>query len=89
VTADTHHETDVGYDFCARVFAPKLGVFEDNATPLAHSRLAVYWQERVGKKEMVACQKARCNSYVKVRCEEKYVYVSGKNTTLTKGTLFL
>jgi PhzF family phenazine biosynthesis protein len=89
VTADTHYETDVDYDFCTRVFAPRLGVFEDSVTPLAHSRLAVYWQERIGKNEMVGCQKSRSNSYVDVRCADKYVYVSGKNVILTKGTLFL
>jgi PhzF family phenazine biosynthesis protein len=89
VTADTHYETETDYDFCARVFAPRLGVFEDNVTPLAHSRLAVYWQERVGTSEMTACQKARNNSYIKVKCEDKYVYISGRNATLTKGTLFL
>ncbi|MDR2074744.1 MAG: PhzF family phenazine biosynthesis protein [Holosporales bacterium] len=89
VTADTHYETDVDYDFCTRVFAPRLGVFEDSVTPLAHSRLAVYWQERIGKNEMVGCQKSRSNSYVNVRCADKYVYISGRNITLTKGTLFL
>ncbi len=89
ITADTHYETDIDYDFCARVFAPNLGVVEDKVTPLAHSRLASYWQDRIAKNDLIGYQDSRNAGYVGVQCADEYVYVSGFNTTITKGVLFL
>lgn len=89
VTADTHYETDTDYDFCARVFAPKFGVMEDRVTPLAHSRLGAYWLERIGKTELIGFQDSKNGGYVKVRCVDEYVYLSGTNITITKGVLFV
>lgn len=89
VTADTHYETDTDYDFCARVFAPKLGVVEDRVTPLAHSRLASYWISRIGKTDLTGYQDSKTGGYVKISCENEYVYIYGHNITITKGSLFL
>lgn len=89
VTADTHYETDTDYDFCARVFAPKFGVVEDRITPLAHSRLAAYWLNRIGKTELIGFQDSHIGGYVKVDCVGGYIYIYSHNTTVAKGVLFL
>ncbi len=89
VTADTHRETDTDYDFCARVFAPKFGIVEDQVTPLAHSKLIAYWLERISKPELIGFQSSRNGGYVNAECVDEYVYLSGSNITVTKGVLFI
>lgn len=54
ITADTHYETDLDYDFCAKVFAPRLGVFRDIATPISCAKLAAYWSSRIEKTNLKA-----------------------------------
>ncbi|XP_051507671.1 phenazine biosynthesis-like domain-containing protein [Myxocyprinus asiaticus] len=44
------------YDFYSRVFAPWIGVPEDPVTGSAHTVLAGYWSEKLGKKKMLAFQ---------------------------------
>jgi PhzF family phenazine biosynthesis protein len=89
ITADTHYDTDISYDFCTRVFAPKLGVIEDRVTPLAHLKLGMYWKSRIEKSKLVGYQDSRSAGYVDVNCEDDFVRISGSCTTITKGTLFL
>jgi predicted PhzF superfamily epimerase YddE/YHI9 len=43
-------------DFVSRFFAPRAGVDEDPVTGSAHSTLIPYWQDRLGKDELVAVQ---------------------------------
>uniref|UniRef100_A0A0E9WSX2 Phenazine biosynthesis-like domain-containing protein n=1 Tax=Anguilla anguilla TaxID=7936 RepID=A0A0E9WSX2_ANGAN len=40
-----------GYDFFSRYFAPWYGIAEDPVTGSAHSVLAGYWSEKLGKEE--------------------------------------
>lgn len=54
ITADTHYETDLDYDFCAKVFAPKLGVYDNISTPIACAKLAAYWTDRMEKTLLIA-----------------------------------
>ncbi|MDR1488448.1 MAG: PhzF family phenazine biosynthesis protein [Holosporales bacterium] len=91
VTSDNHYEKDTRSDYYARVFAPKLGVFEDNITPLAHARLASYWSERFESNKLTGCQNSKKECYIDIEIlpDEKHMYISGKNTIVTKGTLFL
>lgn len=44
------------YDFVSRSFFPKLNVNEDPVCGSAHCNLIPYWEERLGKQEMVAKQ---------------------------------
>ncbi|MDR2075177.1 MAG: PhzF family phenazine biosynthesis protein, partial [Holosporales bacterium] len=44
------------YDFCSRYFAPRVGLYEDPVCGSAHCRLAYYWGNLLGKREMIAFQ---------------------------------
>lgn len=48
---------DGNYDAISRVFAPTLGVPEDPVTGSAHTLLAPYWADRLGR-EVLACHQA-------------------------------
>jgi predicted PhzF superfamily epimerase YddE/YHI9 len=45
------------FDVCSRVFAPKVGIFEDPVTGAAHCVLTPYWSDRLGPSELV-CEQA-------------------------------
>jgi PhzF family phenazine biosynthesis protein len=47
------------YDFISRYFAPAKGIPEDPVTGAAHSMLAPYWAQRLGKTEFRAFQASR------------------------------
>jgi PhzF family phenazine biosynthesis protein len=64
ITTDTHYETNVDYDFCVKVFAPKLGIFRDMLTPIASAKLAAYWTGRVNKVDLIGYQASNKKSYV-------------------------
>ena len=78
LTADTHYETEVDYDFCAKVFAPKLGIFNDIISPFAHVKLAAYWVDRMEKNEFIGHQASEFRTgYSKVSYGEEFTYISG------------
>ena len=52
----TSRTTSTDYDFVSRFFGPRAGVNEDPVTGSAHCCLAPYWQEKLGKDEMVGYQ---------------------------------
>jgi predicted PhzF superfamily epimerase YddE/YHI9 len=89
LTTDAHYEVDVRYDFCARVLAPKIGIFEDSVAPLVHSRLFSYWRERINKDQMIGYQKTRGESYIKINSIGDFLYITGKSICVAKGLLFL
>ena len=47
------------YDFVSRFFAPAVGINEDPVTGSAHTMLAPYWSERLGKKGLIARQMSK------------------------------
>ena len=59
-----------GYDFVSRFFGPAAGVDEDPVTGSAHCCLAPYWQERLGKDEMLAYQASARGGTVRVTRDE-------------------
>jgi predicted PhzF superfamily epimerase YddE/YHI9 len=88
ITTDTHYETDLDYDFCARVFAPKLGLFRDILTPLASVRLATYWAGRMEKKDLIGFQPSNeKNCYVNLSYGEDYTFVTGYCVISTEGQM--
>lgn len=58
---------DEGYDFYSRFFAPAVGINEDPVTGSAHSVLAKYWSDILGKKELSAYQLSRRGGYLKLK----------------------
>lgn len=78
---------DPQFDFVSRFFAPRLGVNEDPVTGSAHSYLAPFWAERLGKQEMVGYQASRRGGVVRVRLEGDRVVIGGQAVTTLRGEL--
>ncbi|XP_056134074.1 phenazine biosynthesis-like domain-containing protein 1 isoform X2 [Lampris incognitus] len=79
-----------GYDFYSRYFAPWNGIPEDPVTGSAHTVLASYWLEKLGKRKMLAYQ---CSSRggeleLEVR-EDGRVNIAGRTVTILQGTITL
>ncbi|GAA6220122.1 phenazine biosynthesis-like domain-containing protein isoform X2 [Lates japonicus] len=77
-----------GYDFYSRYFAPWNGIPEDPVTGSAHTVLAAYWSEKLGKKKMLAYQ---CSSRggeleLEVR-DDGRVNIAGQAVTVLQGTI--
>lgn len=85
ITADTHYETDMDYDFCLKVLAPKIGMYRAIATPIACTKLSAYWAKRMNKSEFVASGIGGEKLYIKHGRE--FTYISGYCTVSTEGNL--
>lgn len=81
----TARSTD--YDFVSRFFAPGAGVDEDPVTGSAHSALAPFWSQRLGKTEMTGYQASARGGVVKVRMMGDRVAISGQAITVMRGDL--
>ncbi|NBD36348.1 MAG: PhzF family phenazine biosynthesis isomerase [Chloroflexi bacterium] len=78
------------YDFVSRFFAPAVGINEDPVTGSAHTLLAPYWAERLGKREMFAYQASARGGELRVRLlEGERVEIAGKAVVVFQGQLSL
>ncbi|CAF2273271.1 unnamed protein product [Brassica napus] len=79
------------YDFCSRIFAPKLGVDEDAVCGSAHCALAHYWSLKMNKTDFFAYAASRRSGTVKVHYdkEKQRVLFTGKAVTVMKGHVVL
>lgn len=75
------------HDFVSRFFAPGAGISEDPVTGSAHCCLAPYWQERLGKDEMVGYQASARGGRVHVRVVGDRVMLGGEAVTVLRGEL--
>lgn len=78
------------YDFVSRWFGPRVGVNEDPVTGSAHTSLAPYWGERLGKTRLTAEQGGARKG--QLRCELRdngRVIISGRAALYLRGTIFL
>jgi PhzF family phenazine biosynthesis protein len=75
------------YDFVSRVFAPKVGINEDPVTGSAHTVLAPYWTNRVGRTSLVGLQASARSGLVGVEVTDDRVIVSGRAVTVFDGVL--
>lgn len=90
ITADTHYEQDVDYDFCAKVFAPRLGIFSDIITPIAYAKLAAYWSDRIEKTELIGFQSSLNRSgYANINYGEEFTYLTGYCSISTEGSMLV
>jgi PhzF family phenazine biosynthesis protein len=76
-----------GADFVSRFFAPQSGVPEDPVTGSAHCALGPFWQERLGKAELVGYQASRRGGFVHVRCAGERVILGGQAVTVLRAEL--
>jgi PhzF family phenazine biosynthesis protein len=75
------------YDFVSRVFAPQAGIPEDPVTGSAHTALAPYWSERLGRTSMTGLQVSPRSGLVGVELNGDRVTVSGHAVTVFDGAL--
>lgn len=75
------------YDFVSRFFAPAVGVNEDPVTGSAHTMLAPYWSERLGKKELTARQVSKRGGIVYCKMRGERVEISGEAITYLEGEI--
>lgn len=76
-------------DFVSRFFAPGAGISEDPVTGSAHTTLAPYWAEQLGKPTLRAAQLSSRKGYLHCRCEGERVAISGTAKLYLIGELFL
>jgi PhzF family phenazine biosynthesis protein len=79
------------YQICSRYFAPWVGITEDPVTGSAHTVLAAYYAERLGKK-FRARQASRRNGFLFINTERVpagRVLLSGNACTVLRGKLDL
>ncbi|MHA1955121.1 MAG: PhzF family phenazine biosynthesis protein, partial [Candidatus Heimdallarchaeaceae archaeon] len=77
-------------DFVSRFFAPWFGINEDPVTGSAHTILAPYWSEKLGKTEMLARQLSNRGGKLTVKITENdRVEIIGKTSLVLKGEFYL
>ena len=74
-------------DFISRFFGPLSGIPEDHVTGSAHTTLAPFWSERLGKREMVARQISKRGGTLRLAIEGERVLISGPATFYMEGTV--
>ncbi|MEM8502207.1 MAG: PhzF family phenazine biosynthesis protein [Cyanobacteria bacterium P01_D01_bin.1] len=88
------------YDFVSRYFAPAAGINEDPVTGSAHASLAPYWQEKLGKSDMLARQISKRGGTIRMHCampdsntatddSKNRILISGQAVTTLRGELLL
>jgi len=76
-----------GYDFVSRVFAPSAGIPEDPVTGAAHTVLAPFWAERLGRTTLVGLQASSRSGLVGVELIGDRVTITGRAITVFDSTL--
>jgi PhzF family phenazine biosynthesis protein len=79
-----------GFDFCSRYFGPWEGINEDPVTGSAHTVLAPYWHQILGKSDFVALQASKRSGVLRIRLDPGgRVLISGETRIFFKGVLCL
>jgi PhzF family phenazine biosynthesis protein len=75
------------FDFVSRVFLPAAGIPEDPVTGGAHTALAPFWAERLGRDELVAYQASARGGVIQTRVRGDRVHLTGGAITMLDGEL--
>nr|WP_107912179.1 PhzF family phenazine biosynthesis protein [Streptomyces chartreusis] len=76
-----------GYDFVSRCFFPNVGIDEDPVTGSAHTALAPYWSERLGRTGLTGLQASRRSGRVRTEVRGDRTLLSGRAVTVIEGKL--
>lgn len=76
-----------GYDFVSRFFAPGDGIDEDPVTGSAHTALAPYWMERLGRNGLTGLQASARTGLVATDVLGDRVHLTGRAVTVLDATL--
>ena len=76
-----------GYDFVSRYFAPAGGIPEDPVTGSAHTALAPYWSQRLGRDSLTGLQASDRTGIVHTVVRGDLVHLTGHAATVLDGSL--
>ncbi|MDN0200349.1 PhzF family phenazine biosynthesis protein [Streptomyces sp. S.PNR 29] len=76
-----------GYDFVSRCFFPNVGIDEDPVTGSAHTALAPYWAERLGRPDLTGLQASPRSGRVRTELRGERTLLSGRAVTVIDGEL--
>ncbi|MFB6934515.1 PhzF family phenazine biosynthesis protein [Streptomyces chartreusis] len=76
-----------GYDFVSRCFFPNVGIDEDPVTGSAHTALAPYWSERLGRTGLTGLQASRRSGRVRTEVRGDRTLLRGRAVTVIEGEL--
>ncbi|MFJ8940616.1 PhzF family phenazine biosynthesis protein [Streptomyces sp. NPDC102365] len=76
-----------GYDFVSRCFFPNIGIDEDPVTGSAHTALAPFWSERLGRTELTGRQASARSGHVRTQLRGTRTLLSGHAVTVIEGNL--
>ena len=74
-------------DFVSRWFGPLSGIPEDHVTGSAHTTLAPYWAERLGKSSLLARQISKRGGTLRLEVTGERVLISGPACFYMEGTV--
>ena len=83
----TSRSDDARFDFVSRFFAPAVGVDEDPVCGSSHCCLGPFWQQRLGKSELLAHQISKRGGVLRVICDGDRIRLAGRAVLVTKGEL--
>ncbi|MGV9244978.1 PhzF family phenazine biosynthesis protein [Streptomyces sp. NPDC003710] len=76
-----------GYDFVSRCFFPNIGIDEDPVTGSAHTALAPYWAERLGRPDLTGLQASPRSGRVRTALRGDRTLLTGHAVTVMEGEL--
>lgn len=76
-----------GYDFVSRGFFPRVGIDEDPVTGSAHTALAPFWSERLGRDELTGLQCSARSGLVRTSLRGERTLLTGHAVTVIDGEL--
>ncbi|TPQ15733.1 PhzF family phenazine biosynthesis protein [Streptomyces sporangiiformans] len=76
-----------GYDFVSRCFFPGVGIDEDPVTGSAHTALAPFWSERLGRPDLTGLQASPRSGRVHTSFRGERTLLTGHAVTVLEGEL--
>ncbi|MGW0761247.1 PhzF family phenazine biosynthesis protein [Streptomyces sp. NPDC002814] len=76
-----------GYDYVSRCFFPNVGIDEDAVTGSAHTALAPYWSERLGRPGLTGLQASPRSGRVRTELRGDRTLLTGRAVTVIDGEL--
>ncbi|MFJ6655542.1 PhzF family phenazine biosynthesis protein [Streptomyces sp. NPDC091377] len=80
-------DPDRGYDYVSRCFFPNVGIDEDPVTGSAHTALAPYWSQRLGRSDLTGLQASNRPGRVRTRLRGDRTLLTGHAVTVIDGEL--
>ncbi|MBA2812731.1 PhzF family phenazine biosynthesis protein [Streptomyces sp. KM273126] len=76
-----------GYDFVSRCFFPNVGIDEDHVTGSAHTALAPFWSDRLGRPALTGLQASSRSGLVRTEVRGDRTLLTGRAITVIEGEL--